>query len=62
MPLTSIVGRLLPALDEAFPTRMVDVLGGFLAEHAGAESVDLLLADYELEQLVRVRPDEPAVS
>lgn len=62
MPLTSIVGRLLPALDEAFPTRMIDVLGGFLAEHAGAESVDLLLADYELEQLVRVRPDQPAVS
>src|SRR5215207_2124511 len=62
MPLTSLVGQLLPALDEAFPTRMVDVLGRFLAEHAGAESVDLLLADYELEQLVRVRPDQPAAS
>lgn len=62
MPLTDLVGRLLPALDAAFPTDMVDVLGRFLGEHAAAESVDLLLADYELEQLVRVRRDEPAAS
>ena len=62
MALTGIVGRLLPALDAAFPTDLVGVLAGFLAEHAQAESVDLLLADYELEQLVRVRPDEPSAS
>jgi hypothetical protein len=60
--LTDLVGRLLPALDVAFPTELVEVLSRFLAEHAGAESVDLLLADYELEQLVRVRRDEPAAS
>lgn len=62
MPFTDLVGRLLPALDEAFPTDMIGMLAGFLAEHAAAESVDLLLADYELEQLVRVRGDEPAAS
>lgn len=62
MALTDLVGRLLPALDAAFPTDLVDVLAGFLAEHAGAASVELLLADYELEQLVRVRSDEPAAS
>jgi hypothetical protein len=62
MALTELVGRLLPAMDEAFPTELVDVLAGFLAEHASAESVDLLLADYELEHLVRVRRDEPAAS
>jgi serine phosphatase RsbU (regulator of sigma subunit) len=60
--LTDLVGRLLPALDAAFPTDLVPVLAGFLAEHAGAESVQLMLADYELEQLVRVRWDEPAAS
>ena len=60
--LTQLVGRLLPALDEAFPTDLVDVLARFLAEHAAARSVDLLLADYEMEQLVRVRQDEPAAS
>ena len=62
MALTDLVGRLLPALDAAFPTDLVGVLAGFLAEHAGAESVQLLLADYDLEQLVRVRWDEPAAS
>lgn len=62
MALTDLVGRLLPALDEAFPTDLVEVLSRFLAEHAGADSVGLLLADYELEQLVRVRRDEPAAS
>ena len=62
MKLTDLVGQLLPALDEAFPTNLVDVLDGFLTEHAGAESVELLLADYELEQLVQVRADEPAAS
>jgi len=62
VPLTELVGRLLPALDEAFPTDLVEVLARFLRDHAGAESVDLLLADYEMEQLVRVRGDEPAAS
>lgn len=62
MALTDLVGRLLPALDAAFPTELVDVLESFLAEHAGADGVELLLADYELELLVRVRPDEPAAS
>jgi serine phosphatase RsbU (regulator of sigma subunit) len=62
VPLTELVGRLLPALDEAFPTDLVEVLARFLRDHAGAESVDLLLADYEMEQLVRVRRDEPAAS
>jgi Stage II sporulation protein E (SpoIIE) len=62
MALTDLVGRLLPALDTAFPTNLVGVLAGFLAEHAGTDSVELLLADYELEHLVRVRADEPAAS
>lgn len=62
MALTDLVGRLLPALDEAFPTNLVEVLADFLAEHAAVDSVELLLADYDLEQLVRVRPDEPAAS
>jgi serine phosphatase RsbU (regulator of sigma subunit) len=63
--LTALVGRLLPELDAAFPTDLTEVLQRFLAEHAGADgedAVDLLLADYELEQLVRVRRDEPAAS
>ena len=65
MSLTALVGRLLPELDAAFPTDLTEVLQRFLAEHAGADgedAVDLLLADYELEQLVRVRRDEPAAS
>jgi serine phosphatase RsbU (regulator of sigma subunit) len=62
VPLTELVGRLLPALDEAFPTELVGMLDRFLRDHARAESVDLLLADYDMEQLVRVRGDEPAAS
>ena len=62
MALTELVGTLLPALDAAFPTDLVDVLASFLQEHAGAEEVDLLLADYDLELLVRIRRDEPAAS
>jgi serine phosphatase RsbU (regulator of sigma subunit) len=49
-------------LDEAFPTDLVGVLTSFLAENAGASEMDLLLADYDLEVLVRVRQDEPAAS
>lgn len=62
MPLTDLVGTLLPALDEAFPTDLVDVLSSFLREHADADEVDLLLADYDLEILVRIRSDEPDAS
>ena len=62
MALTEQVGTLLPALDGAFPTDLVDVLTSFLHEHAGADEVDLLLADYDLEILVRIRRDEPAAS
>jgi stage II sporulation SpoE-like protein len=60
--LTDQVGTLLPALDGAFPTDLVDVLASFLREHASADEVDLLLADYDLEILVRIRRDEPAAS
>jgi Stage II sporulation protein E (SpoIIE) len=62
MALTDLVGTLLPALDRAFPTDLVDVLTSFLRTHAAADEVDLLLADYDLEILVRVRRDEPAES
>lgn len=62
MALTDLVGTLLPALDGAFPTDLVDVLASFLRTHAAADEVDLLLADYELEILVRVRRDEPEES
>lgn len=62
MALTDLVGTLLPALDEAFPTDLVEVLASFLRRHTGAEEVDLLLADYDLEILVRIRRDEPAAS
>jgi hypothetical protein len=60
--LTDLVGTLLPALDGAFPTDLVDVLASFLRRHAAADEVDLLLADYDLEILVRIRRDEPAAS
>ncbi len=60
--LTDQVGTLLPALDGAFPTDLVDVLTSFLREHAAADEVDLFLADYDLEILVRIRRDEPAES
>ena len=60
--LTELVGRLLPSLDAAFPTELVDVLAGFLTECTGAEGVELMLADYDLEVLVQVRHDEPAAS
>ena len=62
MALTDLVGTLLPALDGAFPTDLVRVLSTFLRQHADAEEVDLLLADYDLEILVRVRVDEPEAS
>ena len=62
MALTELVGTLLPALDEAFPTDLVDVLASFLRRHAGAGEVDLLLADYDLEILVTIRRDEPSAS
>jgi serine phosphatase RsbU (regulator of sigma subunit) len=61
-PLTALVGQLLPTLDAAFPTDLVDVLADFLHEHGGATDVELLLADYDLDLLVCVRRDEPAMS
>ena len=62
VPLTALVGRLLPALDQAFPTDLVDVLARFLGRHAGATAVELMLADYDLDLLVCVRRDQPALS
>lgn len=62
MVLTEKVGTLLPMLDVAFPTDLVGVLTSFMAENAAASEVELLLADYDLEILVRIRQDEPATS
>jgi serine phosphatase RsbU (regulator of sigma subunit) len=62
VPLTALVGQLMPALDQAFPTDLVDVLAGFLQEHTRATAVELMLADYDLDWLVCVRRDVPAIS
>jgi serine phosphatase RsbU (regulator of sigma subunit) len=62
VPLSALVGRLLPVLDQAFPTDLVDVLAEFLQVNAGATAVELLLADYDLDLLVCVRRDKPALS
>lgn len=62
VPFTALVGRLMPALDGAFPTDLVDVLARFLEEHTGATAVELMLADYDLDLLVCVRRDAPAIS
>jgi len=42
------VAELLPALDAAFPTDLLPVVRGFLAATAGATTVDILMADYDL--------------
>ena len=47
MALRAEVGRLLPAIDGAFPTAVATELSTFLSEAAGARSVRLWLADYE---------------
>ena len=62
LPPTALTGQLLPVLDSAFPTDLVDVLAEFLREQAGVTAVELLLADYDLDLLVCVRHDEPATS
>lgn len=51
MTLLEAAGRLLSALDRAFPTDMGDVLRRFLADEAGATQVVLFLADYDLAEL-----------
>lgn len=51
MTLLEAAGRLLPALDRAFPTDMGDVLLRFLADEAGVRQVVLFLADYDLVEL-----------
>ena len=42
------MAELLPALDAAFPTDLLSVVRGFLAATAGATTVDILMADYDL--------------
>jgi hypothetical protein len=59
--LTDLVGTLLPALDRVFPTDLVGMLDRFLGEFAGADRIDLLLADYDLRFLVCLRHDTPSV-
>lgn len=56
MDLAERSGGLLSLLDEAMPHRIVPVLRDFLTEHAGADDVGVLLADYELRQLCRLTP------
>lgn len=54
MGLPSVVGQLLPALDSAFPGSLLPVVEDFLVTHAGARSVEVLLADYDLLLLRRL--------
>jgi hypothetical protein len=58
-PLTSArrVAELLPALDAAFPTDLLPVVRRFLATSAGATTVDILMADYDLLVLRRLPVD-----
>jgi len=58
------VGDLLPLLDAAFPSHLVDVLDDFLAGAVAAEEVELLLADYDLGELrsLSSQGDDPLVS
>ena len=51
MSLQEQVGELLPLLDAAFPAHIVDVLAKFLGRAVDAQSVELLLADYDLGEL-----------
>lgn len=59
MSLTSLVGRLLPELDAAFPTAMIGVLTRFLVDSADATSVSLLLVDYDVATLQRLDESSP---
>lgn len=51
MALRDLVGRLLPALDLAFPTAVLREMTEFLTETVGAEDVSLWLADYDQDVL-----------
>jgi hypothetical protein len=51
------VAELLPALDAAFPTDLLPVVRGFLVAAAGASTVDILMADYDLLVLRRLSAD-----
>jgi len=51
------MAELLPALDAAFPTDLLSVVRGFLAATAGATTVDILMADYDLLVLRRLPVD-----
>ena len=54
---TRRVAELLPALDAAFPTDLLPVVRSFLAEAAGAATVDILMADDDLLVLRRLPVD-----
>jgi len=56
MEISALASELLPALDEAFPARLLPVLNEYLGKHAGVERVGLLLIDYDLEVLQRLDP------
>ena len=60
MGLTGLSSGLLPALNDAMPSRLVPVLRDFLQRNAGARDAGVLLADYELRELRRLspRPDD----
>jgi len=60
MSLSAGVGRLVAALDAAFPTNLVPVLRGFLQEHGGARSVTVYVADYDLLRLRALPDGDPA--
>lgn len=45
------MGELLPLLNTAFPSDLIEVLDRFLRETVGAEGTSLLLADYDLVEL-----------
>jgi serine phosphatase RsbU (regulator of sigma subunit) len=51
MGLTDRVGELLPTLDAAFPTSVVEGVTAFLADAAGATKVTLWLSDYNQDVL-----------
>ncbi|GAC1442373.1 MAG: PP2C family protein-serine/threonine phosphatase [Mycobacteriales bacterium] len=53
-------GKLLPALNQAMPARLVPVLREFLQQHAQARDVEVLLADYEMRELRQLTPRQGA--
>ena len=56
MGLLELSGGLLTALNDAMPSRLMPVLREFLQQHAGAQDVEVLLADYELRELRPLPP------